>query len=95
MFVGTLAWRTQLRLENHQTGGMCIVAQDAALAHRPGKENSVRAMLARAVLVGDDAHDGGPAFVLRFAATDYLGLAFTTHAQRARWYDALPRCRSR
>ncbi len=63
------------------------------LAHRPEKEGAVKNMLARAVIMGDSQHHMSIWWHPRFAATDYIGLAFTTVEQRTRWYDALPRCR--
>ncbi|MDB5676779.1 MAG: hypothetical protein JWM65_3761 [Sphingomonas bacterium] len=93
--VGTaaLAWRTQTRLAHGQVGDFCVIARDDTLAHRPGKELSVRLMLARAAIRGGEQATG-PGWTLQYLSTDLLGLAFTTTAQRAAWYDSLPRCHS-
>lgn len=90
-----LAWHTRQQLAHGQTGGFCILARDATLAHRPGKELSVRLMLARAAIDGRTSRlMYGPDWSLQYFSTDVIGLAFTTAAQRAAWYDALPRCHS-
>lgn len=53
----------------------------------------MRRMLARAL-----AATGEPqrqlTYTWRYLSTDLIGLTFTTDAQRAAWYDALPRCHS-
>ena len=79
-----LAWRTQGRLARGQVGNFCVIARDDSLAHRPGKERSVRLMLARAAIDGG-AQAHGPGWTLQYLSTDLLGLAFTTAAQRAAW----------
>ncbi|CAN5270998.1 hypothetical protein BH10PSE14_BH10PSE14_18120 [soil metagenome] len=88
-----LAWQTQRRLAERQIGDFCVGTADDALAHRRGKELSVRLMLARAAISGGK-QGNGPGWTLQYLSTDLLGLAFTTTAQRAAWYDALPRCHS-
>ena len=88
-----LAWRTQGRLARGQVGDFCVVARDDTLAHRPGKQLSVRLMLARAAIRGGQEANG-PGWSVQYLSTDLIGLAFTTETQRAAWYDSLPRCHS-
>jgi hypothetical protein len=88
-----LAWRTQGRLARGQVGDFCVVARDDTLAHRARKERSVRLMLARAAISGGE-QASGPGWTVQYLSTDLFGLAFTTAAQRAAWYDSLPRCHS-
>jgi hypothetical protein len=88
-----LAWQTRERLDHVQVGDFCVIVSDDSLAHRSGKERSVRLMLARAAIAKDP-----PArqitYTWRYLTADLIGLAFTTTAQRVAWYDSLPRCHS-
>jgi len=88
-----LVLQTQRRLAARQAVAVCVVAADDTLAHRAGKERIVRRMLARAAIRGDEQRNR-LGWILQYLSTDLIGLAFTTAAQRAAWYDALPRCHS-